>query len=101
MLGILGVTFDDGSRWTAPLDERATSFNAALGIPKATVPRSYLSPSAPPVPPGGRPVSFCYYGESEIDVTSEGGVMPIAGELDKVATCVNGRWLEGYHHAPQ
>jgi hypothetical protein len=25
--------------------------------------------------------------------------MPIAGEADKVATCINGRWIEGYHPA--
>jgi len=104
MLGVLEVTFDDGTRWTASLDGSATSFNAALGIPKATVPRSYISPSAPPLPPGGHPVTLCYYGESEIDVTSEGGVMEIASEPGNVATCINGRWVEGYHsvgHDPQ
>jgi hypothetical protein len=82
MLSPSFATFEDGTSWVggAPPEQ-----------PPASIPRFLLSTAAPPASPG-KTIPICY--DAEEKETSEGGIMPVQGELGRFARCTNGRWVE-------
>jgi beta-lactamase regulating signal transducer with metallopeptidase domain len=92
LLTVARVDFEDGSQWGAPIDISARSADGAMGIQPVTLPREFVSVALPPNI--STPETNCYGGYSEDAQFSPGSIVPIEGETQRFARCVEGRWVE-------
>jgi hypothetical protein len=92
LLTVARVEFEDGTQWGAPIDISARSASDAIGIHTVTLPREFVSVALPSKV--STPETNCYGGYSEGSQFSPGAIVPIEGETQRFARCIEGRWVE-------